>query len=205
MATIIFDFDHTLFDTKSLRAFIASLLNNHGVPVELDTASEKKHRLKTKNNYGFLEHLDELKPHGHKIPNKVIESFFTLDLEKHLKGDVHTALRELQKRKHTFILLTKGIDYFQRFKIRQSGIEGYFGNNIYICEDTKEHTLGHLLKEDTTYIINDNTDEVISAHRLFPHLHYIVIKGPKTDLSKIKHIKDITVLDDISTLPLLIK
>ncbi len=205
MATIIFDFDHTLFDTKSLRAFIASLLNTHGVSSTLDTDSEKKHRLKTKNNYGFLEHLDELKPQGHNLPNKVIESFFTSNLEKHLKGDVHTTLKKLQSKKHTLILLTKGLDYFQKFKIRQSGIEGYFGRNIYICEDHKEHTLSHLLTADKTYFINDNTDEIVSAHKLFPKLHYIVINGPKTDLSKVKHIKGIKIIDDVSSLPKIIK
>ena len=106
---------------------------------------------------------------------------------------------------HKLILLSKGKEAFQRFKVKQSGIETYFGKHIYICYEKKEEMIEKIPREGKTYFINDHADEIESVSKKHPEINFIYIKGPKTPHDRfIKHGR-IPTIDDISSLPELIK
>ena len=202
--TIIFDFDHTLFDAIKFRKIISLFFERNNIPADIADSTFRS-AYNSSYNYGFLEQLNMLKKIGYAIPNKEIDSFFNQSLKHILKGPVEETLKKLKDRGHRLILLTKGLEYFQRFKVRQSGLEAYFGHNIYVCKDKKEEAIKSIPAKGRTYFVNDHADEIEAVAKVYPEMNFIYVKGPKTAHDRfIKH-EHIPTIDDISSLPFLIK
>ncbi len=199
MATIIFDLDHTLYDTKNIKEEIWMLLKAYKIPEKIIDACEKVFRSKNNNLYGILEHLEELEKLGFKIPSEAIEAYFARSMTHHLFNGTIEILEKLKKKGHRLILLSKGIDYFQRFKIRQSGLEDFFGSNIYICDEKTEDIIRDmsLPKKGKIYFVNDHADETLRIHKAFGEFVCIIVKSHKTRLESIKKHKKIIVVENI--------
>lgn len=204
MATIIFDFDHTLFDTRHIRKDIKDLFLKNGVPEEIFEFSNKKHREEYNDTYDLIKHISDLEKEGYKIDKQNIDIFFEQNLEMHLKGPVKEVLSSLIKDGHKLILLSKGNETFQRFKVKQSGIEAFFGEHIYICYEKKEELIEKIPREGKTYFVNDHADEIEAVAKKHPEINFIYVKGPKTSHDRFIEHEHIPTIDDISALPELI-
>lgn len=204
MATIIFDLDDTLMDTSKFKELLWSFFEQHGIPTKTIEATYKSHRAKYSGNPGFLEHIEELKTLGYKIPDEEIEKFLNTDLRPFLKGNVEETIKKLQNKKHRLILLTRGIDYFQNWKIRKAGLDTLFNRRTYVCEDKKENELFYLHGKEKAYFINDSIEEIQEVRKAFPNLRGIAIQSPKTNIEKAKKEK-IRVLNSIENLLSIVK
>ncbi len=198
MSTIIFDLDHTLLETSKITGLIVDIFLKNGVPEKTIEVIQKTQRAKNNDNPDFLEQVKAIKKLGYKISKKDIDIFFTQNLENCLKDSVKETLEKLLKEGHILFLFTKGVEYFQKFKIRQSGLEKYFDGNIYIFENNKEETDVDIHKNGKVYFVNDNFDEIENFSRIHSKVKFIYIKGPKTsdDIS----IKNITTIENIPSL-----
>lgn len=188
MATIIFDFDHTLFDTRTFKKEVDSIITKHGVSEEIAVQAEKVARSKNDNIYDFTEHVEHIKKLGATVQDSIHDHFDALDLTKYHKGEVVEIVKNLQKKGYKTILLTKGTDGFQDRKIRGAQFKELFGENIIICDGKKEEIIKTLnIDEQQTYFFNDDIPEMERIYNNFPNSTYIICKRDdnKFDYSKI--------------------
>lgn len=204
MATIIFDFDHTLFNTRDFKDTIDSLLLKHADKQALEEA-EKSYRKANFNNYDFKGHVDEIRKLGLQIDSAIFEQFDGLDLKKHLKGSVAKVITNLKASGHKTILLTKGTEEFQNIKLERSGVKEIFGSDIVICRSNKEKIIGNIEVSGNVYIFNDNVDETLEIQKHFPNIKYVVCKRPDLNLDYEEVAKMFEVIDSIDYLEDLIK
>lgn len=177
MKTIIFDFDHTLFDTRTFKKDVDSIIESHGVPTEIALTAEKNFRDKNFNNYDFEGHIENIKCLGHDIPNTIHDHFDSLDLTKYHKGNVIETVKRLQNIGHRTILLTKGTDGFQDKKITGAQFKELFKGDIIVCSHSKEEVLKTLaINMTTTYFFNDDIPEIERIYKNFPSATYIICK-----------------------------
>ncbi|MES2223390.1 MAG: HAD family hydrolase [Patescibacteria group bacterium] len=202
MKTIIFDFDHTLFDTRTFKQEVDSIIDNHGAPQDIAVKAEKEFRNKNHNNYDFKGHIEHIKNLGIDIPDSIHDHFDALDLEKYHKGKVLKVVTELQNKGYRTILLTKGTDGFQDKKITGAGFKELFGKDIIVCSHSKEEVLKTLnLDEKNTYFFNDDTLEMERIYTNFPSATFIVCRrsDDKFDYSKMNpNFKLVENIDQIS-------
>lgn len=195
MATIIFDFDHTLLDTERLKTRVREIFINDGAPKEIIDNTKVT---------SFLEYTDLIKEKGFTISAKAMEEFFYEDLKPYLIGPVKETLENLKK-DHHIIMLTKGEDYFQQWKLRQSSVGPIFGKDIYICEDHKELMLQDIHFHYPAYFINDHIDEISKIKKIFPKMKCILVKRKDRTYSD-AHKKMISKeIEDISALLKIVK
>jgi len=201
MKTIIFDFDHTLFDTRTFKQEVDSIIAKHGVSKDVATKAEKEFRDKNHNNYDFSGHIEHIKKLGNDVPDSIHEHFDSLDLTKYHKGEVIRVIKDLQTKEYKTILLTKGTNRFQDKKISGAQFKELFGKNIIVCNHSKEEVLKTLnLDEENTYFFNDDTLEMERIYNNFPNATYIVCKrgDNKFDyLNMSKKFKSVNSIDEI--------
>lgn len=166
MATIIFDFDDTLFNTKKLKEDFSQKLMSLGVPEEV--ARQSYHDTKKSiGNYTPEEQIRILADiYTIKITKDFSEWFSSLQLSDYLFPESISTLQRLSA-DHTLVLVTKGEETFQNFKIKNSGIETYF-TNIYIVPASKDAFLKNLSLEGPVYFINDKESENKAVKETFP-------------------------------------
>lgn len=205
MSTIIFDFDHTLLKTRKITEMIREIFLKNGVPEKTIEAIQKTQRQRDNDNVDFLVQIKDAEKLGYKINKEDLDNFFLQDFKPLLNGPVIEILEKLLEKKHRLFLFTKGVEYFQRFKIRQSGLEKYFKGNIFVFDNDKTESQVNIFNKEKIYFVNDHADEIESFQKAHPEVKSIYIKGPKTSHDRfIKH-KHIPTLEDISTLPKYIK
>lgn len=177
MANIIFDFDHTLFDSKTFKDHIDLLIKEGGVSQDIAGQAECEFRSNNFNNYDFESHIEEIKRRGSDIHPSVYNKFAKLDFKKYIKGNVHEVIKRLQNKGHRTILLTKGIESFQETKLVRSEIKELFGTDIIICPTGKEGILERMgLDQPSTYFFNDDIPETNIIKEVLPHVTYIICK-----------------------------
>jgi len=164
----------------------------------------RKQRADSKDNPDFLKLCEESEKLRYKISKEDISAFLKNDLSSYLKGPVKETLTILKKKGYVLMILTKGIDYYQRFKIRQSGIEKFFGKHIYVCDEKKEEALRDVAFKGVTYFIDDHADEIETILKKFPDFKIIYVKGPKTAHDRFIEHEHIPTITDISELPKMI-
>lgn len=171
MATIIFDFDDTLFDTKSLKEKIFNKLIENGVPFDVVHQSYKDSQ-KVLGIYSPNNHIKVLKDiHNIDINENLNDWIMSLDLETYIFPEVNNLLNNLHT-KHNLILLTLGDKDFQSLKINQSQISHYF-KEIHIIDYSKELFLKKIDSNHETYFINDKDEENNTIEKSFPNLNII--------------------------------
>ncbi len=201
MKTIILDFDHTLFDTRTFKKEVDSIIAKHGVSEDVATKAEKEFRDKNHNNYDFGGHIEHIKKLGNNVPDSIHEHFDSLDLTKYHKGEVIRVIKNLQTKGYKTVLLTKGTDGFQDRKISGTQFKELFGSNIIICDGKKEEIIKTLsIDEQQTYFFNDDIPEMERIYNNFPNSMYIICKRDdnKFDYSKMNpNFKLVNSVDEI--------
>jgi len=170
MATIIFDFDDTLFNTKKLKEDIFSELVSHGI----DRIIIKKTYKECRDNYCISKHIEILKRNNLHVPNSFLSWFSSFNLKNYL---FPTTIRNLEKlsKNNYLVLLTKGDLEFQDIKIKGSKISKYF-KEIHITQKNKEEFLKNKRYSYPVYFINDKELENKKIKKAFPK---IIIKQKK--------------------------
>ena len=201
---IIFDLDHTLFDTRAFKRDIFHLLKKYGISEEAFCASYNEY-VGAHLNYDLEGHVlllcKKYDINFSEIKTK-IKDFLRASFAKYLRDNALSVLETLQQRGHQLILITKGYPKFQRIKIRQSGLEDVFKNNIFVCEEEKEKILAKLDLSGTVYFINDQWHETERIKTHFPLLNYILYVRPdadefyKLEMVSIPHVRDLKELLD---------
>ena len=168
MATIIFDFDDTIFDTRQLKKIIAEKLSSYGIDLEVvnNAYHESKGRV---GNYILNEHTNTLSQiHGFDVPKEFFAWFEDLPLDSYILPEHESMIKKLKNDKHILILLTKGGNEFQNEKISRSGLEKYF-DEVHITSGEKHIYLSEKNFDGPVIFINDKKDENKKIKEHFPH------------------------------------
>lgn len=164
MATIIFDFDDTLFNTKKLKEDIFNQLASHGIG---KTMIEKTYK-ECRSSYCLTRHIQILKENDSHIPDSIHNWFSNFNLENYLFSKTINNLERLSQN-NCLILLTKGDKRFQNIKIKGSKISKYF-KEIHITQKNKEEFLKNKKYMHPIYFINDKKSENEIIKNKFPKM-----------------------------------
>jgi FMN phosphatase YigB (HAD superfamily) len=169
MATIIFDFDDTLFDTARLKDDIFSLLSRLGISrdVILETYIKSQDKY---GNYTPDAHFMFLRKH-HNLSDEILTVYKSINFSTYLFTEVLDLLNALHS-KYKLVLLTKGNPDFQNTKISSVDISHFF-HETSIVLDTKENFLCNYATESPIYFVNDKENENKKIANLFPHFKII--------------------------------
>lgn len=171
MATIIFDFDDTLFKTHNLKKTIFAKMESLGITLEIIKntyeISKKKFKHYTPDN-----HISTINEIGvFNIGEKQAREINAIDFSSHKIDEVHNILFGLSQ-KHHLILLTIGDKDFQKLKIHKSGLHSLF-HEIHIINDKKEDFISNQNFTDDVYFINDKESENKIIRKMFPNIKVI--------------------------------
>lgn len=209
MQQIIFDLDHTLFNTSLFKENIFNILSKNGANDEDVKKSYDEHLRESSGVYDFTMHAKMLKnvSENFKLTEalKDFEDFKQSDFKEYVSEDVFSSLQALKGRELKLTLLTNGDKEIQMTKIRQSGLDGFF-DDILISDGDKSSIMESIDLNDDDFFINDNWKETARIMIKFPQLKYVLIK--RNDLEKFHKLSDITIpmIDSVSELlPLLEK
>ena len=193
---IIFDLDHTLFDTTEFKKEIFAVFKACSVDEAIAKSSFDAFTKGHEGNYDMLAHCEELLKKKHiRSLDKVI-AFLKSPLEKHLIKDVEETLHELRARGHRLILLTKGIERFQLTKIQQAGITSSF-DEIRIVYRLKEEELRKLALPKGSYFVNDNWQETERIMNAYPALHYVLFAPSHKAIPQNKNRVSFTIVQEL--------
>lgn len=183
MATIIFDFDDTLFKTHNLKKTIFTKMESLGIPSEIIKntyeISKKKfthytpdNHIRTINDTGFFN-----------IKEKQASEINAIDFTSHKIDDVYNTLLVLSQ-KHHLILLTIGDKDFQKLKIHKSGLHSLF-HEIHIINDKKEDFILSQNFTGDVCFINDKESENKIIRKMFPNIKVIDFDINKRSLKRL--------------------
>lgn len=164
MATIIFDFDDTLFDTKKLKGDIFKEIASHGVNRTLIKKTYKECR----SAYCLSKHTQILKKHDLLIPKSIHKKVAGYNFKSYLFPGIINDLEKLSK-KNYLILLTKGDKKFQKTKIEGTNISKYF-KEVHVTQKNKEEFFKKTKYPHPIYFINDKESENKIIKKLFPKI-----------------------------------
>lgn len=173
MATFIFDFDDTIFNTKRLKLDIFEKISSFGVDKKIVETTYKDTLSQNEGNYILKKHLENLfreKGNFAEIENETLNWFHNLDFKTYILPEIEGVLKNL-KEKNTLILLTKGNPDFQNIKIEKSELGTYF-EEINIVEGKKEEFLESRSYNDA-FFINDKESENEIIRTRFPNIKTI--------------------------------
>ncbi len=158
--TVIFDFDHTLFDRKKF--FEEDLPDLIGVGREkfLSSYEENFKDSETKKvDYDFNRHLELLGKNNDLVKEK-INKFFK-DLEKYLKPGAIELLKKLKINGDNLILVSFGNIAWQEQKIKNiKALAEYFDEDrLIITDQGKEEIISEYVGEEEVVIVNDKIEE----------------------------------------------
>ena len=181
MATIIFDFDDTLFDNAKLKKDIQEVFRSFSIT--------EKHILETystvRNAYNYNVHVNAVKNLYNEAPEeKILKALNDINLSQYLLPEVKNILQRLNK-EHHLVLLTFGEKEFQEKKAFGSGIEKYFKDeHIHITQNHKVETIKKIKLKGEVYFVNDKENENDIIKKEFPDFNFILI-SPENPVSKI--------------------
>lgn len=186
---IYFDFDRTLFDTKTFQEEIYRILIDYNIPIDLFDKIKFKNKEKGFNIFNILEELQKIHPFNKNLYtalNKLIESdnIYVFD-------DVNDILKYLKSIHYQLFVLTKGDDSFQRAKIINTDIVNYF-DDIIITNNHK----GDLKLDYNAIFVDDSLEEIESILKNKPK-QVIYINRYSKDIFKDKHVLFINSLEEL--------
>ena len=152
---IYFDFDRTLFDTRTFLEDIYKILNEYEIPISLFDEIRLKNKDNGFNLFSILESVKSIHPFNTAIYTD-LERLLETD-RRYLYSDVEDTLKSLKRLNCRLYLLTKGNERFQRAKISNTDIVKYFDDVII----TNEHK-GNLNIDYNAIFIDDSIEEIES-------------------------------------------
>jgi len=169
--TVVFDFDHTLFSTKSFYRVLKENFKKLGVEEELfnksfEESKGKGRDYKPKRQFRLIH---KAKP---KIKIKDLQVCFKRILKeapRFLYKDVTCFLKKWQN-KINLILLSYGEERFQRVKICSSKIEKYFEKIIVTKDINKTKPFKKIFKKhEKIVVIEDNPNALLEIKKNYPY------------------------------------
>lgn len=156
----IIDFDDTLFDKSGAFAQACSQIG-------IEFRGPLYQKAKGKNGiYNPRKHLKLLAKPYSSLEKIIAQS------QKFLFPQTVQKLRKLSK-KHKLILLSKGDLYFQKAKIRHSGIEKFF-SNIYITNKSKVEVIEEKIlpqyPQENIVFVDNKKEEREAVKAIFPKI-----------------------------------
>lgn len=201
---IVFDFDHTLFSTRSFYEALRVSFEKLGIARELflETFEESKQGKRDYNPQKQFELILERKAKV-SLENALKKTFQRIlnKAEQFLYPDTLPALRNLKK-SFNLILLSYGQLRFQREKIKKSKIEKYFDEVLITKEINKTFPIKKFLNnKEKTILVEDNPTALSEIKKTFPGVITIRINrgegkyavepdNPQIDFS-IKNLKEL--------------
>lgn len=168
---IIFDLDHTLFDTALFMAAVIDEFGTFGISPEEARASINAYLKSHGGNYDLDDHPREL-----GITSQTIQGRFA-DLRPYLRTGARGLLENLSAQGHEIFLLTKGAHTLQHQKVRRSEIAHFF-KQIHVVERDKGEVLELFRHDSNIWFINDHWQETEELMLRFPHITYVLFVRP---------------------------
>lgn len=178
---VIFDFDNTLFDTKTMLQDLETVFLEAGVAADAIGAS---YAVVAPGGIGYelAAQQAELARHLSAAAMEAVRQRQAAVLSRlvdYVPEGAGRLLERLTERGDELHLLTSGSDSWQRLKITSSGLAGYF-SGIHVVAGSKTETMLRLVAEGDgrAVIVNDNPDELREAMQLLPQARVIAVAGP---------------------------
>ncbi len=182
MATIIFDFDDTLFNTKTFIQDVISALKSEGIP----ESGIRKTYDQMRKDYTFEKYVSAFENEHRIDKDKVLKKLNKLLSSKYVYKERIRILNNLKKSGNKVILLTWTDKLeFQKVKISKSGIGKYFEKkDIWIVQGSKLEFLKRKKISGEIYFVNDNKKENSEISDHFEHFKIIEPKELAAKLFK---------------------
>lgn len=168
---IIFDFDHTLFDTPRLKAAIQEIFGKHGVDEEMFLRTHDESRgegrdWKPERQFEILKNL------GIQTVTSICEEFEKVMREScmFLYEDTMSFL-EKAKQDHALVLITYGESQFQEKKLQGCPKMIKYFDKIVITQNLyKDKEVGDLSLGKTAIFVEDNPVALYAAKKYAPNI-----------------------------------
>ena len=180
---IIFDLDHTLFQTNLLKQDIASVFIQHGES-EVDFwktfyDSYTSPFGGTNGYYSIDRHL-LLGNYRSMVEKKRLKRQLIDVIHQRGSGylfdDVLVTLQALRVGGHRLVLLSKGDEELQHLKVVVTGIESYFHTIHFVRKDKRPIFKKIISEQDATINVNDHHNELRWAKQIAPTVKNIYIQ-----------------------------
>ena len=183
MATIIFDFDDTIFQTHKLKKTIFDKMESFGVPIDIIKKSyeisKKKFNHYTPDNHIKIINMTK----NFHITKKQKEDIARIDFSFHKTEETFKTLSKIAK-KNNLVLLTIGDKDFQKLKIHNSGLTSLF-SEVHIIDSRKEDFISKQNYKGDVFFINDKKTENNIIRKNFPYIKVIYFNINKGSLEKL--------------------
>ncbi len=187
---IIFDLDNTLFNTSLLKEDLREVFIKHGLTdEEFWSTLRESYNIdpETKGCYSIEKHFCVFKNFNEDKKNKIEQETKKIIYQRgrgYLYDDVVPALNKLKKQKEKLILISKGIDSFQKLKLDVINLRDFF-NKIYITPGDKIDILKNVTNGQPIFDINDHAEESHLVTKNFPNISCILIRRNGQERPKI--------------------
>ncbi|MEK7181860.1 MAG: HAD family hydrolase [Patescibacteria group bacterium] len=194
---IVFDLDHTIFDTTEFKSDLFALLLRSGASSGNILDTYKEHLEITGGGYNFFLHCKLIEKKEKHFDTKralvLYEEFTGKNFSKYISEDTRKALHFLKQSGCQLLLLTKGGEETQKTKLRQSGMEDVF-EGVYICQGSKLATLETLGLQAGDWFVDDSLEEIVTLQSAHPELQYFLVQseysgGVEGDVGNIRFLR----------------
>lgn len=169
----IIDFDDTLMDTQAYKEERMTALEKMGIA----RAQYLQIYKEVYYSYNHENHAAALARLGFDR-GKVLRALdgCLKNVGQYLFQDAKIFLEFLQSRRQPIILLSFGVKEIQEFKLRATGLDGFF-DKVYTTVRPKEEIMREILNGNArqAWFINDKVAESVKIKKLFPNL-IVVLK-----------------------------
>ncbi len=183
--TLVFDLDHTLFDTVSFKEDLFRIFEESGASRDVVESAYEEHLKQVAGSYDFELHSEVLEKRCEAFDKRLASEKFLVfeksDYRKYVSQEAFQVLGALKDRRLRLILLTRGSEKMQMQKIERSGL-GVFFDKVMICQGDKSDALAELRLDTGDCFINDHWGETKILKEDFPRPRYFLLKRP--DLEK---------------------
>ena len=186
---IYFDFDRTLFDTKTFLERIYSILKEYEIPLDLFDRIRLENKDDGFNLFGILEKVKEIHPFNTALYTD-LERLIECD-RMFLFADVEKVLEKLKKLNCKLYILTKGNERFQRAKIGNTNIANYFDDIIFTMKYKGELDIDY-----NAIFVDDSVEEIESILKNNPK-KVIYINRYSKDKMNDKRVLSINSLEEL--------
>jgi hypothetical protein len=167
--TVIFDFDHTLFDTdKFFKKDLPDFLGIDQLRFIKTAEKNFKNQKSKKVNYNLLKHLEILGVNNIGIRKKIFK--FLTHIEKYLMPGTLELLEKIKRNGDELYLVTFGNIAWQKLKVNHlKKLNRYFNSKhkIFVDKD-KIRALDFIKNKNREVIlINDNKKESLAMKKFF--------------------------------------
>jgi len=180
---IYVDFDDVLFNNKKFIQNEKSIFAKHGIGEDdfvkyyYDWVKNKKgEKIKIYSLENQLQGIEKELGRDVKELRKNLDEYLA-DTGKYIFDDVAAFLKKLPKK--DLCLVSYSETEFQKKKIKNSGIAGYF-SEVIITFDLKSEAIKELIKDARSdYFIDDRVSHLEDIKRKFPRIKTILMKRPE--------------------------